>query len=274
MVLVPTIPAMIPGVGDDPVDGSRVLHRSLRGPQSGLQGVRRRGRIHRGQSLAGPAVRRRRRLAEGRHAVRRPGWPARAGDVACGHLCGRHGRPPRHRSQLVRGGGVLSIPRQGAADRLSLVPRHRIDRRVLGVGLVGDRARQQLRGPGTRARRPVRQRWAARYLRHGRQRTRMAVDTRVAGALGRGRSLRRAALPVSAARRGAAGPPVRQHRIPLHAGGVGRGCARGIASARRRSGHRLCGDGAGRRCSVFGTRATTRLPPDGVHAARRGCAVH
>ena len=118
-------------------------------------------------------------MADRRRRVRRPDWPARTVDVARGHLSGRHGRPPRDRCQLVRGGGVLSIPRQGVADGLSLVPRRRIDRRVLGIGFIGDRARQQFRWSGTRAGRPVRQRRAARHLRHGRQRARMAVDTRV-----------------------------------------------------------------------------------------------
>ena len=164
MVLVPMNPALLPGIAVDLVEVPRVLPRSLRGPQSRFQGIRRRRRIRRGRPLAGPAVRRRGRMADRRRRVRRSDWPARPGDVARGHLSGRHGRPPRDRCQLVRGGGVLSIQRQGVADGPSLGPRRWIDFRVLGIGFIGDRARQQFRWSGTRAGRPVWQRRAARHL--------------------------------------------------------------------------------------------------------------
>ena len=95
----------------------RLPDRPHRGDQPSVQALRRRGRLPAARAVEG-AVRpcgEDAELGRGDRAAPRPDRPAGSRDLGSGRLSGWTGRPPRHRGELVRGGGVCRLRRQGAS---------------------------------------------------------------------------------------------------------------------------------------------------------------
>ena len=115
LVRVPggNLPVNLSGFNSDAlVPMETYLDRSLGGHESGVQGVRRWGRLCQRRALA-------RRAGE---ALVVPRYNRTAGpfDVGQQRLSGGPGRRASRRRELVRGRGVLRVQRQSAADGLSL----------------------------------------------------------------------------------------------------------------------------------------------------------